>query len=427
MDQIKKAEETRLAMIKEAQETLVILGAESVVSTVEVQNVITINKGKIVELTKEVEIDNTDYTTIEMLKQTIKDMNNNYNELEAKLAKALNRIAELEQAAVVVEEPVVEETKIAPKYLSLAKQEDNYILTDEDLLAHLYFKCNIPESVRNHELMDEIFKVAKKMWSTTYPKDQKHLDGLVYIVKIMANTKKLHNLAGVSKGYKIPEVIAVEEKLEQQRKEREQRKQEEQKKQESSDITASYKKIETSNSVGEYSYGLQGIIVVDNKEYTFKWTNAHINPCLYGCMDEKIINRAANYLRETKEWNTSNNEKFRQQEIDKALNVAYDFENNIVIYKFSENVFEGYTDKYAFVWRTNEEIPCGTPVKNALNKNYRKMNESWAPSFVERAQMIKEACMRNFPECFNVTNDTETTKEVITNTNDEIDPDDLLE
>ena len=52
MEQIKKAEETRLAMIKEAQETLVILGAESVVSTVEVQNVITINKGKIIKLTK---------------------------------------------------------------------------------------------------------------------------------------------------------------------------------------------------------------------------------------------------------------------------------------------------------------------------------------------------------------------------------------
>ena len=55
------------------------------------------------------------------------------------------------------------------------------------------------------------------------------------------------------------------------------------------------------------------------------------------------------------------------------------------------------------------------------------MNESWGNGFVARAQMIKEACKKHFPECFNVTNDVKTTKEVITNTNDEIDPDDLLE
>jgi hypothetical protein len=263
--------------------------------------------------------------------------------------------------------------------------------------------------------MDEIFEIAKKIWNDSKIENQMKIKSINANLKIKAKVTKLHSLAGIPTGYKLPEVIAHNE--EQQKKSEENK----------PEITASYRKLEASNSVGIYTYGLQGTIVIDNKEYTFKWTNAHLSPCLYGCMDERIINRAANYLRETKEWNTSNNEKFRQQEIDKALNVAYDFENNIVIYKFSENVFEGYTDKYAFVWRTNEEIPCGTPVKNALNKNYRKMNESWAPSFVERAQMIKEACMRNFPECFNVANDTETTKEVITNTNDEIDPDDLLE
>ena len=41
--------------------------------------------------------------------------------------------------------------------------------------------------------------------------------------------------------------------------------------------------------------------------------------------------------------------------------------------------------------------------------------------------MIKDACMKHFPECFNVTKDVKETNEVISNTNDEIDPDDLLE
>ena len=101
-------------------------------------------------------------------------------------------------------------------------------------------------------------------------------------------------------------------------------------------------------------------------------------------------------------------------------NKIYDFENKMFIYKSDENIFKGYVEDYAFVWNTKEEVPCGTPVKNALNNNYRKMNESWGNGFVKKAQMIKDFCMNNFPECFN------TTKEMlIIDPNEEIDEDEL--
>ena len=390
MDQIKKAEETRLAMIKEAQETLVILGAESVVSTVEVQNVITINKGKIVKLTKEVEIDNTDYTTIEMLRQTIKDMNNNYdvllndyNELETKLVKALNRIAELEQAAVVVEEPVVEETKetIDP-YLYML---DAWHISEEDRKV---------TNNSNTIVMEHALKPIVEAFNSL-PKEEQNKEQL----EILMNKKNL--------GFRISGAMRQIRQLKEERRQQ---------------ITASYKPMKAEEG---YVYGLQGTITIEEKEYTFVFTNSHYYPVLYGCFDKMIIGKAYSYLTKTSEWkNLKNNDE--RNDI-REENKIYDFDNKMFIYKSDENIFKGYIDKYAFVWNTKEAIPCGTPVKNALNNNYRKMNESWGNGFVARAQMIKDACRKHFPECFNVTNDIKTTKEAITNTNDEIDPDDLLE
>lgn len=78
------------AIIAEARETLVVLGAEEVQATV-VTNEIVINKGKIVEVpvakevvkyeTKEVVVDNTDTATIEMLRETIRNMNQTINDM----------------------------------------------------------------------------------------------------------------------------------------------------------------------------------------------------------------------------------------------------------------------------------------------------------------------------------------------------------
>jgi hypothetical protein len=75
----------RESMIKEAQETLVVLGATNEATIV--TNEIVINKGKIVEVpvvkyeTKEVVVDNTDTETIEMLRETIRRMNQTINDM----------------------------------------------------------------------------------------------------------------------------------------------------------------------------------------------------------------------------------------------------------------------------------------------------------------------------------------------------------
>ena len=75
----------RESMIKEAQETLVVLGATNEATVV--TNEIVINKGKIVEVpvvkyeTKEVVVDNTDTATIEMLKAKIKELEEDNDKL----------------------------------------------------------------------------------------------------------------------------------------------------------------------------------------------------------------------------------------------------------------------------------------------------------------------------------------------------------
>jgi hypothetical protein len=201
-------------------------------------------------------------------------------------------------------------------------------------------------------------------------------------------------------------------------------------KQKEETITASYKTLRASNTMEEdYTYGLHGTITIDDKQYTFKWTNNHINPCLFGCMDMETILKAKAYLKETKEWKTRVDESTNNQ-LDKIIcekdnSLTYDFDNNIVIFKLNDNLFKGYTDKYTFVWNTKENIPCGKTIEKALTSNYRKMNQSWGNGFVERAQMIKDMCKKHFPECFESTK--EEMKQIATNTtNDEIDPDDDL-
>ena len=194
-----------------------------------------------------------------------------------------------------------------------------------------------------------------------------------------------------------------------------------------STITASYKALRESNTVEEdYTYGLQGTITIDDKQYTFKWTNNHVNPCLFGCMDMETILKAKAYLQTTNEWKTRVNEATNAQletiicENDNSL--VYDFDNNIVIFKLNNNLFKGYTDKYTFVWKTNEKVPCGKTIEKALIGAYRKMNPSWGNGFVERAEMIKDMCKKHFPECFESTKE-EVKQIVMPLTNDE---DDLL-
>lgn len=96
LNKARKLMEQRESMIADAREVLVVLGAEDI-QAMPVVNKIVINKGKIVEVqttkevvkevpvvkyeTKEVVVDNTDTATIEMLRETIRNMNQALNDI----------------------------------------------------------------------------------------------------------------------------------------------------------------------------------------------------------------------------------------------------------------------------------------------------------------------------------------------------------
>ena len=80
----------RESMIKEAQEVLVVLGATNEAT------IVTINKGRIIEIpvTKEVVVDNTDIETIEMLRATIRQMNQNMNDMQKQHDEEIAKLKE---------------------------------------------------------------------------------------------------------------------------------------------------------------------------------------------------------------------------------------------------------------------------------------------------------------------------------------------
>ena len=86
----------RESMIKEAQEVLAVLGATNETTIVTNETIITINKGRIREIpvTKEVVVDNTDTATIEMLRETIRQMNQTINDMNKQHDEEIAKLKE---------------------------------------------------------------------------------------------------------------------------------------------------------------------------------------------------------------------------------------------------------------------------------------------------------------------------------------------
>ena len=78
----------RESMIKEAQETLVVLGATNEATIV--NNQIVINKGKVTAI----EIAKEDNSTIEMLRETIRQMNQNMNDMQKQHEEEITKLKE---------------------------------------------------------------------------------------------------------------------------------------------------------------------------------------------------------------------------------------------------------------------------------------------------------------------------------------------
>ena len=452
MEGLKKAEETRIAMIKEAQETLVVLGAESNCNTV-VENIININKGKIVKINnneleekynklydeysalnnsygeldeayeilandlanrnakiatlkvtiEELKLD-LDYekelynTEFKKLEKELFESDNTINELNIQLENALKQIAELKMAAKTVEpltteeiivEEVKEESKIIPaKFVKCDCNDCSYRPTREEILAHIYYVYNVPEELRNHEIIEKMVEE----YNEKFDKREARVVGcLKQTRKIMDSNSSfgskfvvLRAKAGY-KHYKVEERIAQEQKEEELRAKR------------NADRPV-FNNVQTTkgqNEKGEYTYEAKGTVTVDNKDYQFIFRNSHAMACVFGCFNKEIIRKVTNEIKYVY-MVASNDKKYINKIENNDELTRLDVNNKIFAYQANENIIKGYVEGYAFVWNTKEELPCGTPIKNALANNYRKMNASWGNGFVQRAQMIKDFCIDNF-------------------------------
>ena len=148
----------RESMIKEAQETLVVLGATNEATVV--TNEIVINKGKIVEVpvVKEVVVDNTDTATIEMLRETIRQMNQTINDMNKEHDELKD---ELEGKEAIIEN-LKAQNKALNEQLKEEKEKQPHVVYVEVADDHTYNNEPEPEEEVVNEVEEIIVPVTKE-------------------------------------------------------------------------------------------------------------------------------------------------------------------------------------------------------------------------------------------------------------------------
>lgn len=339
METIRKAEETRAALINEAREVLVVLDAinkETIIS-----NNITINKGQIVK----VEIkDETLQKAYEDLKDELKTKDGIIEHQATTITALKEQIAELEAKIntpmaptfEVVDDPMynepdeIEEEESTDKIEGLIDVPANYMKNEEIAELYNYWVNNIRNQEGNQFL----------------PKEQ-----------MVANAIRKANELLTKAMDKMDKTAAYNIKLEETWKD--------------------------GIIVNAFGY-----ITLNGKEYAFRYDASFDLPCVYGCMDMALIEEARDVLDSMVPMMKANDPTYHRHQ------VCYSFENNIVVWETDDGCFKGYTDKYAFVWDPQHAQPCGITVINALSsfRKYRKMNKSWGNGFVARAEFIMNYC-----------------------------------
>ena len=335
-----------------------------------VKNEITINKGRIVEVevtkevVQEVVVDNTDYTTIEALKEEIDNLK---NELEIKDALIANLTARLHNAE--------EETN---------EEEQEEISIGGDSVESLFI--NVPDKYLAYSIVaDTLNYWTKEVENVT----EKKLGGRVVLSK-----EKAKEMAIAKANEELAKHMSNIDKM----------------------LAYNVTHEETYSAKGSIT-STYGIITLGGKEYAFKYGATFELPHVYGCMNMDLIHEAKAVLDSMVVIDRDETQLGQKH----AHQTIYDFDNNMVVWQSDDGCFKGYTDKYAFVWDPSQAQPCGITVINALSniRKYRKMNKSWGNGFVARAEFIMNYCRQISNK---VTNDdsTEETNEVIVNfTNEE--------
>ena len=335
-----------------------------------IKNEITINKGRIVEVevtkevVQEVVVDNTDYTTIEALKEEIDNLK---DELKIKDALIANLTARLHNAE--------EETN---------EEEQEEISIGGDSVESLFI--NVPDKYLAYSIVaDTLNYWTKEVENVT----EKKLGGRVVLSK-----EKAKEMAIAKANEELTKHMSNIDKM----------------------LAYNVTHEETYSAKGSIT-STYGTITLGGKEYAFKYGATFELPHVYGCMNMDLIHEAKAVLDSMVVIDRDETQLGQKH----AHQTIYDFDNNIVVWESDDGCFKGYTDKYAFVWDPSQAQPCGIVVKNALSnlRKYRKMNKSWGNGFVARAEFIMNYCRQISNK---VTNDdsTEETNEIIVNfTNEE--------
>lgn len=357
----------RATATQEILEAAKLLGINLETNNTIVKNEITINKGRIVELTKE--IDNTDYATIEMLRETIRNNNaalNDANEQIADLKDELEikdaLIANLKARLHNAEEEL--ETMKAPKiyvedeiFEEETKEEEKEIVIGGDAVQSLLI--SVPDKYLAYSIVADTLNYWINEIENT---NEKKIGGRVVLSK-----EKAKEMAIAKANEELVKHMSDIDKV----------------------LAYNVTHEETFNTKGAITSTF-GTITLGGKEYAFKYGATFELPHVYGCMNMDLIHEAKAVLDSIVVIDRDETQLGQKH----AHQTIYDFDNNIVVWESDDGCFKGYTDKYAFVWDPSQAQPCGIVVKNALSnfRKYRKMNKSWGNGFVARAEFIMNYC-----------------------------------
>lgn len=413
MEQLRKTQETiaseiaRLTeMKKDIDSALAVYGVEVTNEIVyeQPQTIININKGRIVE----VQVTNDE--EIERLYEENARHIKRINELAAENEKLINESIELENEISFKDGQI----------LGFNKQ----IKQLEDKINELQSALNAKKLTKVKTMQDEL-----KEYKEQITKDNEALETYVQNIVDKQQTKQTNDLK--DKLAKIKAVQERQEKINNMTKEelsefhiepsdkaKERAEQAKREKQELIDkYELTYKAVNYKENM-ETVYCVYGTIKLAGKVFSYKATNLHDNPIVFGCMDMNLIKETRDVLTKLMSFGFATTEK------EGYDNVVYDFANDIVIWKTHDNQYKGYTSQYVFVWDGIASTPCRKALKSALNNKVAMKPMTTATTSekqFELGQRIIALCKEHFDK------HEEFTNEVVVNTNDELDLDDITD
>ena len=385
MEQLRKTQETiaseiaRLTeMKKDIDSALAVYGVE--ITSEQPQTIININKGKIVEVqtVKEVQVTNEE------------ELNKLYEE-NARHIKRINELA-------------AENEKLIDETIELENQitfKDGQITGLQRQIEELETKKVKKTKIKT--MQDELKEYNEQTKQTNISKDK-----LAKIREMQERQEKINNMTPDEiHEYLKPSNKAVE-RAEQMKREKEEL---------ISKYELTYKAVNYKEDM-ETVYCVFGTIKLAGKTFSYKATNLHDNPIVFGCMDMNLIKETRDVLTKLMSFGFATTEK------EGYDNVVYDFANDVVIWKTHDNQYKGYTSQYVFVWDGITSTPCRKALKSALN-NKTAMKPMTAATTSEKqfelGQRIIALCKEHFDK------HEEFTNEINVSTNEQIDLDDITD